>query len=435
MKKIIFLIFVSLFTVLSLFSQDITEEKMKVVVLPGIDASSNGKMTGMLNITIEQMMRLGRFEVIDRRTTEQKMEELKLKLSGITDEEAVIELGLVLSSDIGMVVDVLSFNTSETEKKVEYETEDSVSVTYETEYTSVIDITIRQFEINTSRSMKTISVTGEGSADSYAASEEEAFRQLRGSLFSILKEFYPLILKVTEVRGNIIIVSGGENIGVKKGMKFDVLPSRNYLSRTGLVCIEKTAPNAASARILKGFAAVKAGYILEERINKFPETGISAGVSINFEDEITSLYFAFEFNTYNPFSGGLDFLFSVSDPEADFFRTNIFGVYKPLLGDTFDFGVRGGCGITWLYGVRDDDNNNISSLEFQLSAGAVTTFYLNEKLSFFSAGDYYFYPAEIMEWSYFTGEGEDRTRHDAAGNTPDLDPDGFYLTAGIKIIL
>ena len=132
---------------------------MKVVVLPGTDASSNGKMTGMLNITIEQMMRLGRFEVIDRRTTEQKIEELKLKLTGITDEEAVIELGLILSSDIGMVVDVINFNTAEAEKKTETKTEDSVSVTYETEYTTVIDITIRQFEVNTARSMKTISVT------------------------------------------------------------------------------------------------------------------------------------------------------------------------------------------------------------------------------------------------------------------------------------
>ena len=39
-----------------------------------------------------------------------------------------------------------------------------------------------------------------------------------------------------------------------------------------------------------------------------------------------------------------------------------------------------------------------------------------------------------MEWSYFTGEGRGSYKHDAVGNTPGLDPDGFYLAAGIKII-
>ncbi len=430
----------------ALYAQDVTYEKMRVVVLPGADSSvsgsiqssdtlrPSGNLTGILNMTIEQMERLGRFEVIDRRTTEQKMEELKLKLYGLTDDEAVIELGIVLSSDIGMLVDLVSFNTTQSEKKIEVETDDSVQVRYETVYDSVIDITVRQFEINTARTMKTITVSGDGSAGSSASAEAEAFRTLRSRLYSSLKEFYPLLLKVSEVRGKYILLSGGENIGVKKGMKFDVMASIGDFNRKGLVLVEKTSPDSSVARILKGFASIEPGYLLEERINKFPETAISAAVSRDFEDRITALDFSVEFNTFSPFSGGFDILFTVTDPEADFLRTNIFAVYKPLLGDVFDFGIRGGGGVTFLYGVRDDEDHRISSLELQFSIGAIATSYLNEKIAVFCAADYFFYPVQLMDWSYFTGEGEDRTRHDAVGDTPDIDPDGFYLTAGIKII-
>ena len=433
MKKVFLLLLIT-YTAASIYSQDITETKMKVVVMPGNEKTHADRMTGVLNLVIEQMNRLGRFQVIDRRTTEQKMEELKLQLTGITDDEAVIELGTVLTSDIGMVIDIITFMTTESEKRVEIETDDSVTVSYETVYDSVIEITVKQFEINTASAMKTISVTGEGTAESYAASEKEALRSLRSRLFSSLKEFYPLILKVTEVEGNFIKLSGGGNIGVKKGMKFDVKKNFNDFDRSGLVKVEKVSPDSAYARILKGFSSIEQGNILEERINKFPETAISAGVSGNFEDDITSLYFSAEFDTFSPFSGGFDLLFSLTETAADFFRINISGTYKPVLGDKFDFGLRGGGGLTLLYGAEDDEDHNISSLEFQLSLGLSAAMYLNEKLALFCAGDYFFYPSRLMDWSYFTGEGEDRTRHDAVGETPEIDPDGFYLTAGIKII-
>ena len=433
MKKV-FLFLIIFFAAASLSSQNITENRMRIVVMPGRDMTSSGRMTGILNLVIEQMDRLGRFEIIDRRTTQQKMDELKLKLSGITDDEAVIELGTVLSSDIGMIIDLMSFITTESEKRVEVETEGAVTVKYETVYDSVIELTVRQFEINTQRTMKTISVTGEGTSESYASSEKEALRSLRGRLFSDLKEFFPLILQVEDVEGDFIKISGGGNIGVKKGMKFDVKENFYDFDRTGLVRVEKITPEFSVARILKGFASIEPGDILAERINKFPETAIAAAVSVNLDDEITSLYFSAEFDTYSPFSGGFDLLFSLTDPEADFFRINIFGMYKPLLGDRFDFGLRGGGGLTFIYGVEDDEDHDISSLEFQISLGASASFYLNEKLALFCAGDYFFYPARLMDWSYFTGSGEDRTRHDAVGETPDIDPDGFYLTAGIKII-
>lgn len=434
MKKIISVIFILSVLSVSAFSQVVTEDRMSVVVLPGSEAGGGDRMSRILNLTVEEMNKLGRFEIIDRRTAEQKMEELKLRLSGMVDDDSIIEIGNMLSSDIGMIVDITSYQVSKSEERVEVETEALVSVKYETIYDAVIDITIRQFDINTTKAMKTISVTGEGSANSYTSAEEEAYRSVKGDLSDVLKEFYPLILKVSEVRGNFVIVSGGENIGVEKGMKFDVFSSMDDFDRAGLILVEKTGPDAASARILKGFALIDEGFYLEERINKFPETAISAAVSRNYEDDFYALDFACEFNTYNPFSVGFDLLFSAADTESDFFRTDIFGTYKPFLSDFFDFGIRGGAGLTFFYGVRDDEDHKITSLKLQFLTGAIATFYLNEKIALFGAGDYLFYPGKSMDWVYFSGTGEDMTSHDAVGDTPVLDLDGFYLTAGMKII-
>ncbi len=433
MKKKLLCLILTLFTV-SAFSQDITRQRLSVVVLPGSDAGRPDKITRILNLTVEQMDRLGRFEIIDRRTTDQKIAELKLRLSGILDDDSVIEIGNMIGSDIGMIVDLANYSITEYEKNVETETDGRISVAVETVYDAAIDITVRQFEINTTRAMKTISVTGEGSGSSKVAAEEEAYRAVKGKLFNVLKEFYPLILTVTELNGNHILVSGGENLGVKKGMKFDVMEKSDDFDRSGLVLIEKVGGTSSVARILKGFKTIRNGYLLEERINRFPETAISVSIANNFEQELTALDIAFEFNTFNPFSAGFDIVFSLSDPDVDYIKTNIFGVYKPVLSDYYDLGIRGGLGLSFLYGIKDDDSNNISRIDFQLFTGAVADFYFNEKIGFFTAADYMIYPATIMDWSYHTGSGEERTRHDAVGNIPDFDLDGFCLTFGIKII-
>lgn len=113
MKKIVLIAIILLSFCMAVFAQNVTSGRQRVVILPGNASENRQQTTRVVNLTVELMERLGRFEVIDRRTTDQAMEEIKLKLSGFLDENAVIEIGNMMSSDIGMVVDLSYFSVEQ----------------------------------------------------------------------------------------------------------------------------------------------------------------------------------------------------------------------------------------------------------------------------------------------------------------------------------
>ena len=431
MKKIVLIAIILLSFCMAVFAQNVTSGRQRVVILPG-NASENRQQTTMVvNLTVELMERLGRFEVIDRRTTDQAMEEIKLKLSGFLDENAVIEIGNMMSSDIGMVVDLSYFSVEQ--NKDFKATKEEISV--ETRYDAVIEVSVRQFDINTTKALKTISVRATGEGVSGVAAEGNAYNSLRNQLFEALKSFYPLLLTVTGTEGRYIIISGGENIGVYRGMKFDVFPGVKSYSRSGLVSVERVDENAAVAKILKGFSSIQEGHILKEKINAFPETAISLGYSKGYYyDDIMLLDFSVEVNTFNNFGGGMNFMLGIDDSPADYVRGNIFMVYKPLLGDQYDFGVRGGIGMTHFFGVKDEEGHSVMSQEFQLFGGAITTFYFSQKLAAYASWDYYLYPFKINDWYYLSGSGDDQTKKDAAGEVNGTNLEGGFITLGLKFI-
>ena len=57
------------------FSQDLTLEKSRVVVIPASTQDANIPVAQIVDVVIEEMSKLGRFEVLDRSTMEASMQE------------------------------------------------------------------------------------------------------------------------------------------------------------------------------------------------------------------------------------------------------------------------------------------------------------------------------------------------------------------------
>ncbi len=434
MKKILLLLL--LFSLgFQLYAQKVTTGRQTVVVLPGNTAQHPQQTTRVVNLTVELMEKLGRFEVLDRRTTDQTLAEIKLKLEGFLDENAVIEIGNLMSSDIGMVVDLTSFSVEKNRDIKAAQDKTSSEVVVTTRYDAVIEVSLRQFDINTSKALKTISVRGTGEGDSGVDAEGSAFSSLRSQLFESLKGFYPLLLTVKEKGSRHVVISGGKDLGIYRGMKFDVYDDLKAYQRCGLVIVERADDNTAVAKILKGFSAIGEGNYLREKINAFPETAVSLNFSKGyFADDIMAVDLCAEFNTFNTLGGGINLMLSLGDADADFFRGNLFGIFKPLLADMYDLGIRGGIGITHLFGGEDEEGHSVMSQEFQLTGGLAGNIYFSRKLALFAAWDYYFYLFRINDWYYMSGSGDDGTKHDAAGSVDGLDLEGGYATIGMKYI-
>ena len=64
----------------------------------------------ILSIISSQATSLGRFEIIDRNLVKEILEEQKFQLSGMINDENIIEIGNMASADEALILKIIQFN-------------------------------------------------------------------------------------------------------------------------------------------------------------------------------------------------------------------------------------------------------------------------------------------------------------------------------------
>ena len=89
---------------------DITMEKKSLVILQS-DLNNYKEITGrVLSIISSQATSIGRFEIIDRNLVNEILEEQKFQLSGMVNDENIIEIGNMASADEALILKIIDFN-------------------------------------------------------------------------------------------------------------------------------------------------------------------------------------------------------------------------------------------------------------------------------------------------------------------------------------
>ena len=89
---------------------DITMEKKSLIILQS-DLNSYKEITGrILSIISSQATSIGRFEIIDRNLVDEILEEQKFQLSGMVNDENIIEIGNMASADEAIILKIIDFN-------------------------------------------------------------------------------------------------------------------------------------------------------------------------------------------------------------------------------------------------------------------------------------------------------------------------------------
>ena len=107
---------------------DITMEKKSLLILQS-DLNNNIEISDkILSIISSQATTLGRFEIIDRNLVSKILEEQKFQLSGVVNDENIIEIGNMASADEALILEIIDFNQNGVPKE-EGEDETSTGIT------------------------------------------------------------------------------------------------------------------------------------------------------------------------------------------------------------------------------------------------------------------------------------------------------------------
>ncbi|MCK5520423.1 MAG: hypothetical protein KAI81_04870 [Candidatus Marinimicrobia bacterium] len=440
----------------NLFSEELTLEKSRVVILN--TNLKNAQHSEITDIVIEEMGSLGRFEVIDRRSTEAAISEMALGLSGIIRDDQIVELGNMLSSKIGMTITTNTYSVKSQILEIKTKQETNTYIVYVAD----LSITIKQIDIETGTTIHSFVITTstgkKKSIDTHNKAIQSAYLALRRQLKLKLRELYPLVVKIIEKYPREVLLIGGENIGIVRNLEMEVV-APDYVKqvgnreinisggRTGLVLIKTVDEETSTAIIMRGFNSIKDGQIVKERLTPAYSSSLFALATYQPESQAMLLDLRLSSQPYKFSGGGVSLgIGQAQDSQEEtvnllrwsldfrqlLFRSNLLYMY-----------LHGGGGSIKVKGVKDSEENDIEAHAWQGYASMSINLYFTEKILFYSEVDYHLGGNfEGDDWSWLGKEDPESSEDNdwlpavwsPSTDEREINLSGLYVSAGLKFI-
>ncbi|MCK5331513.1 MAG: hypothetical protein KAK01_08895, partial [Candidatus Marinimicrobia bacterium] len=316
MKKIILL---SLF-VLPLFisaqevQPNITEEKMRLLILPSTESERYEEIADRVTaIVASEATQLGRFEIIDRTQLEAIMGEQALQLSGIINDSDVVEIGKIAAAPEALVVTVLTYSQKGVPPDDEEEEDEQDRKTarkfglfgiitkgivdavidkelegverYPNNIQTILSCRVHKIDLETGQSLDAFSIGAEHTGGNKGASLKKTLNIAAWKVAQELRELFLLSSQIVDVRDREVILLLGQNIGLKKGTLFSIsspstkrtIGEREIIIpgyQVGIVEVTELSQDANRGRVLRKWAPIEPGYPAVESTGKIICTGI-----------------------------------------------------------------------------------------------------------------------------------------------------------------
>lgn len=281
MKKLVFLIFLFSFTNL-LFSQELKKEigekyeKENIAVFEIVDASAEyskdlgKKITALIE---NSLIRMNRFNIVDRKNLDKYLKEMELQLSGITESQ-VIEVGKIYGYSKAITGKIVSANVVS-----EYNDDGTVSL-----YSSV-EMVLQIVDVETTKILYSSKLIGTGyySTSGYPSSSmresalNDACNDLSYKVESKMKNIFKIVLRISEINNRNVILLAGRNQGVNNQTRFKV-----YSKKDDIIL--------SSGEIINGGYNYKGTLRIKELGNDYLIASISRGNNIQIGDIAREAY-------------------------------------------------------------------------------------------------------------------------------------------------
>lgn len=454
---------------------EITLEKMRLLILPS-SAEKYQDVAGQVTaIVASQATKLGRFEVIDRNNLEAIMDEQALQLSGIIDDEQVVEIGRIASAPEALLVTVLNFGQKGVPPDDDDDDEeddddhglfgeivkDVVDAAidkslegverYPNNIQTTIDCDVRKIDLETGQSLDAFSINASHTGGNTTASLNSALGQVKFRVSHELRQMYLLASQIVDVRGRDVILLLGKNMGLKKGTMFAInKPSAKRLigereitipgRQVAFVKVTDMSGDANRGRVLRRWATIEPGYPAVEATEKIMAGGL--GLKYGSGSPDMGLELAGFFNPLGRGGGSLFFgLGTLKDSYGDIdFNLRAGADFYFRLINTIPFSLAGTVSLPLNFAIRsDDENNTVSAVMFNPLVGGRAEIMLGAKMDLVATVGYC--PGSHMsKWRYSEeDEDEDETNSYPAvwvdGTGPKFDPTGLYFSLGLRFLI
>lgn len=478
-KKFIILLF---FLPGAVYSQDvdttkITLQKERIVVLPAEYRYNEYRNISdeILDIVSNSITALGRFEVIDRTDLNAVLTELGLAQSGIVDESQAVEVGKLLASDVGLLVKLSNFSQQgiptkedlEWEKKKREEEKkkgvlekivDNIlerrkrekEEKYEYNIKTDLSVLIKKIDIERGKILDSFQIQVAHTGGSRIESRRKALNKFKLLLPNKLRRFYILKSLVIEKTGDRAIVLIGQNVGARRGIKFNVfregktveIAGRKVslpMKRLGIIKLTSISENTSIASILRGRGKIRENdFLIERLVHDFgltinfgrssPSGFTFGGISINYD----------QFNRFSP--GVLSNFGQAYDTENEAFPVifpGVFASYKIFRTDPLDIFTMAGFGLLFAT-ARDDRGKDVNALSPVFTLGGGLDIYLSDEL-IIAIKSLYLLAGKISKWEIAEEEkSEDKDIKpdwSSRGYSPEIEAGGFTIIIGLKYVI
>ena len=470
----------SVFTRSQKLDADITMEKKSLIILQSDLNNHIDIANQILSIISSQATSLGRFEIIDRNLVTEILAEQKFQLSGMINDENIIEIGNMASADEALILKIIQFNQKGVPKEKDEENdendEDEKSTLFswlvKTIVTEAIDQikepdslelennihtefkgSVKIVNLESGKSEKSFDLNANHTGGNRAQSLNKVLNQISRQTRTKLKRLYMITSEIIEVQGAYVSILSGENLGLKEGAMFEVSSknrTKTYKGRTislpgktrGLLRITELGPDASQARVVRKWRPIRQGHRAYEL--KYPAE--VADIQFTYLENIKyQLGGKFWISPHSRFSGSFNLLLgSIQDSRQK--MNNFIGFGSDLRYTIFSrFGITGSTSLTLpvLFPFRrDDEEHFVSSIFSDLSINGNLSIQINSKMDIvFSMNHIYTTLHGPWQWRKDTGEQDDEgktiTETEPAVWTsaePVFHKDGTYFSVSIRLL-
>ena len=459
--------------------KDITLEKKSLIILPSDLSNHKNISDQVLSVISSQATSVGRFEIIDRNLVGEILEEQKFQLSGMVNDENIVEIGNMASADEALILNIIHFNQKGVPKeKDDYEEDEddkdetffswlakalitetikqvtkSDSLELENNIHTEFRGSIKIVSLESGKSEKSFNLNASHTGGNRAQSLSQVLNQISRQTRTRLKRLYMITSEIIEVNGSYVSILSGKNLGLKKGAMFEVSSknrTKTYKGRTislpgktrGLLRITEVGPDASQARIVRKWRPIRTGHRAYEL--KYPAE-VADIQFIYLENTKYQLGGKFWISPSSRFSGSFNILLgSLRDSREK--MNNFIGVGSDLRYTMFSrFGITGSTSLTLpaLFPFRSDDEDHfVSSIFSDPSINGNLGIQINSKMDIvFSINHIYTTLHGPWQWRRDTGEKNDEgkkiTETEPAVWTsaePVFHKDGTYFSVSIRFL-
>ena len=459
---------------------DITLEKKSLMILTAAYDEDQEMAERVLSIISDQATSIGRFEIIDRNLVDEILEEQKFQLSGMVDNDQVVEIGELAAAESAIILDIVNFGQKGIPKK-DYDDDDDDDKN-ETLFTWLVKTVVKEaikrkdtarvrlelennihtefranvkiVNVETGISEESFSLNASYTGGNRDASLEKVLSILSSQVRRKLKELYMITSEVFEVDGAFLNMLSGENLGLKKGTMFEISSKnriKTYKGKTlklpgktrGLVKIIDVGPEGSKARIVRKWRKIKEGHKAYELKAPPITTDLSFTVLNGYRYEMSGKAWL---NSFSEFAASFNYhLGAIKDTKNNMDGYIGFGTDLKY-GFFSGFGTNGylSLNIPLVFAGRgDDDGHNVISIFSDPSIDTNLSIQISKDRDIVLSASYVFTSIHgPWQWQKDTGnindDGKNITETEPAvwndGINPEFKPVGLYFSITLRKI-